>query len=144
MARWYVAASCPSPAQELDNPFDIEACVRIATLPSRTYELMAQAMSERKQVLCIYDDYRREVCPIVLGHTKGVEKALVYQFAGESSQILSREGSWKCFEVAKMRDIKLRQGPWHTGDLHQKAQTCVQDVDLDVNPASPYWPKRSL
>lgn len=113
-------------------------------MPSQTYEFIAQAMSDRKQLLCIYDGYRREVCPAVLGHTKGAEKALVYQFAGESSQILPREGDWKCFDVAKMRDVELRQGPWHTGTLHQKAQNCVQEVDLDINPASPYRPKRSL
>jgi hypothetical protein len=113
-------------------------------LPSQTYNLIAQAMSERKQVLCVYDGYRREVCPIVLGHTKGVEKALVFQFAGESSSALPREGIWKCFDVSKMEAVKLRDGPWRAGTAHRQSQTCVESVDLDVNPESPYRPKRRL
>ncbi len=70
-----------------------------------------------------------KVCPIVLGHTKGVEKALVYQFAGESSSGLPRDGVWKCFDVSKMKDVTLRDGPWRTGTAHRQAQTCVETVD---------------
>jgi hypothetical protein len=38
----------------------------------------------------------------------------------------------------------LRDGPWHAGDSHNQPQGCVDVVDLDVNPASPYNPKRRL
>lgn len=101
-------------------------------------------MSERKQVLCVYDGYPREVCPVVLGHSKGVEKALVYQFAGASSGNLPRDGDWKCFDLSKMKAVTLREGPWRSGAAHRQAQTCVETVDLDVNPDSPYRPKRKL
>ncbi len=57
-------------------------------MPSPTYELIAQAMTERKQVLCVYEGFAREVCPIILGHKNGREKTLAFQFAGASSKNL--------------------------------------------------------
>lgn len=90
-------------------------------MPSATYELFARAMAERKPVLCIYGGYRRVVCPIILGHTRGEEKTLAFQIGGE-----------------------LHDGAWRSGASHQQAQTCVEDVDLDVNPQSPYAPRRRV
>ncbi|HLG87968.1 MAG TPA: YdeI/OmpD-associated family protein [Alphaproteobacteria bacterium] len=113
-------------------------------MPSPTYKLFARAMAERKQVICSYDGYRRELCPIVLGHSKGREVALTYQFAGGSKSGLPVGGDWKCLELAKASAVALRDGPWHAGSKHQQRQSCVEIVDLDVNPDSPYAPKRSL
>jgi hypothetical protein len=111
-------------------------------MSSRSYGLFAKALIERKQIVCIYDGYRRELCPIILGHSKGQEAALVYQFAGESQSGLSPGGQWKCLRLAKTSDVRLREGPWRAGSSHQRAQACVEDVDLDVNPDSPYNPRR--
>lgn len=104
-------------------------------MPSQTYRRFAEAMRERKQVLCSYDGYPREFCPIILGHTGGRETALVYQFAGGSK---SRVPDWKCMHLANARSVELRDGPWHAGSSHRRAQSCVEIVDLDVNPNSPY------
>jgi hypothetical protein len=111
-------------------------------MPSRSYDLFAKALVERKQVVCVYDGYRRELCPVILGHSKGEEAALVYQFAGESQSRLPPGGQWKCLRLAKASDVQLRGGPWFAGASHQRAQVCVEIVDLDVNPASPYNPRR--
>src|SRR5215204_7200788 len=40
---------------------------------SETYRLFERAMIERKQIVCTYDGERREVCPIILGHSHGQE-----------------------------------------------------------------------
>jgi hypothetical protein len=121
-------------------------CFRNETtaMPSSTYALFARAMAERKQVLCLYDGYPRALCPIILGHTKGEEVALVYQFAGDSKSGLPRGGQWKCLHLSKVTDASLRAGSWHTGTRHDWRQSCVDIVDLDVNPASPYRPQRRL
>jgi hypothetical protein len=113
-------------------------------MPSRIYALFAEAMTGRKQVLCTYNGYARELCPIILGHSHRQEKALVFQFGGGSSQGLPPGGEWKCLFLAKVGDVELRDGPWHSGDSHQQRQRCVEIVDLDVNPSSPYNPKRRL
>lgn len=111
-------------------------------MTSPTYALFEQAIRQRKQILCKYDGYARELCPIILGHTDGQEIALAYQFAGRSSKPLPPGGQWKCLRLSKLSDVKLRDGTWHAGDSHMQRQTCVQTVDLDVNPDSPYDPKR--
>ena len=111
-------------------------------MTSSTYHLFAEAMADRKQIVCVYDGYPRELCAIVLGHTKGQEVALVYQFAGESKSGLPPGGQWKCLHLIKISDVKLRDGPWHAGSSHKRAQACVEIVDLDVNPSSPYRPRR--
>jgi hypothetical protein len=111
-------------------------------MPSSTYRLFAQAMAERKQVVCTYQGYRRELCPIILGHTGGEERALTYQFAGESRS--KRLPEWKCLQLARVSEVELRDGPWRAGSSHRQRQACVADVEFDVNPSSPYNPKRKL
>ena len=112
--------------------------------PSRTYELFAEAIAGRKQILCTYRGYARELCPIILGHTNGQEKALTWQFAGKSSTRLPPEGEWRCLYLSQVRDVQFREGPWYVGDKHTRPQHCVRDVDIDINPESPYTPKRSV
>jgi hypothetical protein len=114
-------------------------------VPSPIYRLFAKAMRERKQILCLYDGAPRALCPIILGHTKGEERALTFQFAGEStSKPLSPGGDWRCLVLSKVSDVELREGAWHSGDSHRQPSGCVDEVDFDVNPDSPYKPKRRL
>lgn len=101
-------------------------------------------MRQRKQVLCVYGGFRRELCPAVLGHSRGEEKALTFQFGGESSSGLPPGGEWRCLWLNKVSNVTLRDGPWFAGSSHTWPQDCVEDVDLDVNPSSPYSPKRRL
>ena len=113
-------------------------------MASATYNLFARAMAERRQLLCTYDGYARELCPIILGHSHGQEKALTFQFGGQSSKGLPRGGQWRCLFLDKVGSPQLRDGPWHAGDSHSQPQGCVEIVDLDVNPKSPYHPKHRL
>jgi len=111
-------------------------------MPSETYALFEQAMRTRKQVVCVYGGYRRELCPIILGHTRGHEKALTFQFSGGSGSGLPPGGEWRCLALAEVSDVALRDGPWFAGSRHNERQRCVEIVDLDVNPESPYRPRR--
>jgi hypothetical protein len=112
-------------------------------MPSRTYELFAEAMAARRPVACIYQGHPRAICPIILGRSDGEEKALTWQFAGYGSKGAVR-GQWKCLSLADVRDAEIIDGPWQSGRQHKQAQSCVKDVDLDVNPDSPYQPRRRL
>jgi hypothetical protein len=109
---------------------------------SANYDLFEQAMRMRKQIVCRYDGHSRELCPIILGHSQGQEKALTYQVGGKSKSGLPRAGEWRCLFLSKVSDAQLRDGPWLVGSSHTQPQGCVQIVDLDVNPSSPYHPKR--
>jgi hypothetical protein len=112
--------------------------------PSETYRLFERAMVERKQIVCTYKGFRRQLCPIILGHTHGEERALTYQFAGGSSSSLPPGGNWRCLTLSEVGKVQLREGPWHAGDSHRQPSGCIETVDLDVNPDSPYKPKRRL
>jgi hypothetical protein len=99
-------------------------------------------MAMRKQILCVYGGYPRELCPIILGHSQGQEKALTYQFGGQSKSGLPPQGQWRCLWLSKVGNARLRDGPWFAGSSHTQPQGCVEIVDLDVNPSSPYRPSR--
>lgn len=111
---------------------------------SRVYEAFVQAIADRKQILCTYEGEPRELCPHILGHTKGEEVALTYQFGGQSKSGLPPGGEWRCLFLSKVRNVRLRDGPWHAGSRHRRPQPCVEVVDVDVNPTSPYRPRRQL
>jgi hypothetical protein len=111
-------------------------------VPTPNYALFEQAMIGRKQVLCTYGGHPRELCPVILGHTNGHEVALTFQFGGWSKNGLPPGGQWKCLRLSKVQNAQLRDGPWHAGGSHTQPQACVKIVDLDVNPNSPYSPKR--
>ncbi len=101
-------------------------------------------MAERKQIQCVYGGHQRELCPIILGHSGGQEKALTFQVGGESRSGLPPGGEWRCLWLSKVSKARLADGPWRVGATHKQPQGCVEAVDLDVNPSSPYSPKRRL
>jgi hypothetical protein len=102
-------------------------------MTSATYHLFRQAILEEKQVTCVYNGLRRELCPHIIGHTDGQEKVLAFQFAGETSTKLPRGGEWRCLFLADVRDARLRAGAWHAGSTHKTTQRCVENIDLDIN-----------
>jgi hypothetical protein len=111
---------------------------------SANYDLFEQAMNLRKPIFCVYGGYPRVLCPIILGHSQKQEKALTFQVGGQSRSGLPRGGQWRCLWLSKVGNAQLRDGPWVVGSSHTQPQGCVEIVDLDVNPASPYHPKRSV
>jgi hypothetical protein len=105
---------------------------------SPAYTLFRQAIEQKKQIACTYHGKPRVLCPVILGHTDGQEKALVFQFDGMSERGLPIGGNWRCFFLAEVSSASLGDGPWHTGGSHRTSQTCVAEVAFDVNPDSPY------
>jgi hypothetical protein len=100
-------------------------------MPSATYTLFRNAILSEQQVTCAYDGRARELCPHIIGTNKGGEEVvLAWQFAGESSGPLPE---WRCLRLAKVKNARARNGRWHEGGSHKKAQKCVTDIDLDIN-----------
>lgn len=109
---------------------------------SEAFRLFQQAILGRLQITCVYQGQPREVCPHILGHREGVEKALVFQFAGRTTSKLPPRGEWRCLKLSDVLDIKLREGPWHSGSYHHSTQRCVDSVHIDVNTDVPNQPGR--
>ena len=100
-------------------------------MPSPTYTLFRNAILGEQQVVCVYDGRVRELCPHIIGANKrGEEVVLAWQFGGESSGKLPQ---WRCLKLTNVRDAHTREGHWHEGGSHQTTQTCVSDIDLDIN-----------
>jgi uncharacterized protein len=111
---------------------------------SRAFRLFHEAILQRRQITCAYQGQYREVCPHILGHRNGDEKALVFQFGGGSGSRLPRSGEWRCLKLADVSDIQLRKGRWHSGSYHRSTQRCVDTVHIDVNTDVPNQPGRLL
>jgi len=102
-------------------------------MPSETYALIWRAVRERRQLTFFHGGHFRETCPTILGYAEdGREKVFVYQFAGGTSG-KSKLPDWRCLFLADMREVRSREGAWHGGTSHTRAQTCVPWVDVDVN-----------
>ena len=100
-------------------------------MQSATYSLFRNAILGERQVVCRYDGRLRELCPHIIGTNKrGEEAVLAWQFAGASSGPLPQ---WRCLNLANVSGAKIRDGEWHEGGSHRTTQTCVSDIDLDIN-----------
>ncbi|MDE2473247.1 MAG: hypothetical protein KGL35_32210 [Bradyrhizobium sp.] len=99
--------------------------------PSPTYVLFYEAIMSEQQMVCRYQGRHRELCPHIIGTNKnGQEVVLAWQFAGESSGHLPQ---WRCLRLAGVSQARARQGRWHAGGSHKTEQSCVSDIDLDIN-----------
>jgi hypothetical protein len=100
-------------------------------MPSSTYTLFRNAILAEEQVVCTYSGRSRELCPHIIGTNKdGEEVVLAWQFAGESSGKLPQ---WRCLKLANVRGARAQEGRWHEGGSHRTPQTCVSNIDLDIN-----------
>ena len=100
-------------------------------MPSAAYTLFRNAILAEQQVICMYQNRRRELCPHIIGtSTNGDEVVLAWQFGGYSSGPLPQ---WRCLKLANVRDPHAHNGPWHEGGSHKSEQSCVAKVDLDIN-----------
>ena len=96
------------------------------------FEILKQAIQEKKQVIGYYDGHPREMCPHVIGLKKGVRNVLSFQFAGSSSKGLPPGGESKCMHVDGLSNLSLREGTWHTRDDHSEPQRCVDQIEAQV------------
>jgi len=90
------------------------------------------AIENKLQVVAIAGGHLREFCPHAIGWKRGVHHVMTFQFAGTSDSGLPPGGQWRCFDVAKLSNVRLRHGEWHTGSRHTRPQTCVDQIELEI------------
>jgi hypothetical protein len=110
-------------------------------MASASYELFAESMIEEKQIACVFGRRARVLSVIILGHTKEEERALAWQTGGESSEPLP---GWRSITLSKVMGARLLNSKLRLGTRKKGEQSWITDVDLDVNPESPYRPRRQL
>jgi hypothetical protein len=103
------------------------------------YTLIRQAILAKDILAVNYNGTIREMCPHVLGKTKGLSHALMYQFAGETKGGLKHDGSpenWRCLRLDEISNVAVRKsnGEWHTASNYSAMQNCVSKIDVRVEP----------
>jgi hypothetical protein len=101
------------------------------------YSLIRQAILAKDILAVTYRGSIREMCPHVLGKTKGSPYVLMYQFAGESTGGLKQDGSpenWRCLRIEELSGVAVRKsgGEWHTASNYSAMQNCVAEIDVRV------------
>lgn len=101
------------------------------------YQLLAEAISSKQQVVARYHDEERIFSPHALGTKGDATHVLVYQYAGGSQSGLPAGGEWRCLNVDELSHIRLERGAWRTAPNVFNPQTCLDEVDVIADPLPP-------
>jgi hypothetical protein len=100
------------------------------------YEIIRDAILNRKVITATYRGKTRIMCPHTLGTKNGRQQALFYQFAGESTTGLGPDGdpeNWRCMFLVELSNVASQAtNEWHTAPNHSRPQTCVGQIDVEV------------
>ncbi len=100
---------------------------------SASFKMIFEAIRDKAVVECTYRGYVRQCCPHAIGHSDGVERVLMYQFAGGSSTGLPAGGEWRCMDINAISKISVRQRErWRTGLSNLRPRGCIEHVLIQV------------
>jgi hypothetical protein len=102
-----------------------------------TWELLRQAIEERRQVVAGYNGRMRAFCPHALGFKGEKRHVLVYQFDAERQLGERPTTGWRCLEVERLESPSLRDGDWRTAANVFNPQSCLDDVVVAVRAFPP-------
>jgi hypothetical protein len=102
-----------------------------------TYQILAEAIGTKQQVVARYHGEERVFSPHALGTKRGAAHVLVYQFAGGSVTGLPPGGEWRCLNVDDLDDARLEPGAWRTAPNVFNPQTCLDEVEVVAEPLPP-------
>jgi hypothetical protein len=95
------------------------------------------AIIHRRPIVALYRERRRLLCPHLLGWNRYRRlRVLCYQYGGDSESGLEPTGApdnWRCLAVEHLGQVELLDGPWQTAENHSRPQTCIEEVELDVD-----------
>lgn len=101
-----------------------------------TYEIIKDAINNKKQIIATYQGYVRELCPHAIGTKNGREQALFYQFGGHSSSgtiVTGSPSNWRCLPLDGLSNISVQDGTWYTAGNHSRTQSCIDWIDVEVS-----------
>jgi hypothetical protein len=100
------------------------------------HDLIHAAIARRRPIAAVYDGYRRLLCPHILGwNRQGRLRVLCYQYGGQSGSGLDAaiaSGNWRCIALDRLSEVALLEDSWHTAANYSHRQTCVDQVEIDV------------
>ena len=104
-------------------------------LRSDAFDLIKQAIAERKLISAVYHGKQRELCPHVLGWKVERERALLFQVGGDSAKGLDAIGSWRCLNLDELSEVDIYEGEFRTGPgYYDNPQKCVDKIEAQIPP----------
>jgi len=132
------------------HPFHQSGILKWMSVPVRALkQVHAQvraAIIHRRPIAALYRGRRRLLCPHLLGSNRQRRlQVLCYQYGGDSESGLELVGApdnWRCLAVENLSQLELLDGPWQTAANPSRPQTCIEEVELDVDdyPETPTSP----
>lgn len=102
---------------------------------SDAFELIKQAIADKKLISAVYHDRLRDLCPHVLGWKADREHALFFQIGGDSSKGLATDGAWRCLNLDELSEVEIRDGEFRTGPgYYDNPQKCVDKIEAQISP----------
>lgn len=106
-----------------------------------TYNTLCEAIRNKRQIVAVYQNKIRELCPHSIGEKVGKNgkpskiNCLCYQFGGESSKGVVTPNSndnWRCLPIEGLTILEVRDGHWYSGGNHSQPNSCIDNVHLEV------------
>ena len=111
-----------------------------------TVTLLERAIASCSQIEAIYDDDSgdepRVFCPAAIGTLHDDRNLLVRQISGESGSGYEK-GQDRCLKVAKMRNVRLREGPWFPIETDIRKANCFKNGKIEKYSQCPDDPPRT-
>lgn len=102
---------------------------------SAAFVALREANLHRRPVRLTYGEKELVVCPYILGHAVGEERAFVLVVDGTGERKESEQGLWMCLRLAKIQNIETLDRPWIERQCPGPVQRCVDQVHLGRAPA---------
>jgi hypothetical protein len=95
------------------------------------YQLLRQAILDRRCASALYEDYVRVFCPRTIGKDKdGATVVEAFQYGGGRPGGLPSGGEWCCFNVNGLDWIFVNGDVWRLGAEKVRHSGRVVDVDI--------------
>ncbi len=109
-----------------------------ARAPEHAHTQIRAAIIHRRPITALYRGRRRLLCPHLLGWNRHRRlQVLCYQYGGDSESGLKpargAPDNWRCLAVEHLTQVELLDGPWQTAENRSRPQTCIEEVELDVD-----------
>lgn len=79
---------------------------------SQVFMALRQAILERRPVHVSHGGKRQTVCPYILGHAAGEERAFALVVEASSSTKRPVQANWICLRWSKIEDLRSADEPW--------------------------------
>ncbi|MDX1905107.1 MAG: WYL domain-containing protein [Thermonemataceae bacterium] len=99
------------------------------------YNLIKQAIEEKKCLNFLYDSHLRKVVPYLMGTKNGKYHVLCYQYGGTSLSGLSADTTqnWRCLELDKISAIEINNDELKIPNNHSQKQNCIENIEVELN-----------